>query len=275
MYSKIYDRNFDVDFYDVNQEKGLFGVTYQSLQEIVENELQHVDVNVDVIKNEANYASVSCTVYDVNRDRKITRLADVNTDNLDKSSPNYNFTRQHPLSIAYQTAVSLAVKALVGWGDNFTKDDIGIKTNDTDFTTENSVNETLSVDLEQSIPDMTAIYEKVEASAKEKIENPDISDDDTNKATVDPSMFSEDNLKDVENKLYKDGFNVALNQPETVEDELKRLETMMCPKNSKHKNDTFKDTYEKDKRWTDWIYKNSKSDIYNDFKRYIELRNAQ
>ena len=108
--SEVTGKLYEVKTYQMTDARG---ISHDSLQDILENQLMEdgVTYEIDILAASEKYCAVKCTITGKNG-RKIYRVNDVNVEDVTSRDPSQqNFAQEHPLIAATNSAVDNAVKA--------------------------------------------------------------------------------------------------------------------------------------------------------------------
>lgn len=112
LFSEVTNKVYDVVTYQMKEK--LKGISHDSLQDILENQLseENVTYEVNVLASSETYAAVECIIHDASRNRTIKRFNDISINNVSsREEVQQNFAKEHPLIAAANSAIDNAVKA--------------------------------------------------------------------------------------------------------------------------------------------------------------------
>lgn len=178
--SEITGKEYEVKTYLMDKVENVRGLSHDSLQDILENQLEGVSYSTEIIAASEKYCAVKCVITDENG-RKIQRVSDINVEDVSsREVSQQNFAKEHPLIAATNSAVDNAVKAYLKFPKTVSNDEYEAyeeseknqeevsSTEDlqTDLQTENSEKETVEKSLSERIEELGQVM--VPSSSKYK-----------------------------------------------------------------------------------------------------------
>lgn len=115
----------DVDIFPIDRERGIYGITHESYENIVYSQLSgHISVSCMAHCSSENYAAVTVTCKNVNTGVDYIGIGDANAN--DKSIVNKrsaDIQHWHPFSNAYKNAFDQAIRFCTGIPQNLSAED--------------------------------------------------------------------------------------------------------------------------------------------------------
>ena len=286
--SNVTGQSYEVKTY--MNDDGSKGICHESLQDILENQLDGATYDIQTLAATPTYCAAACVITGASG-RKVQGFNDVNTELLEGRDPRQEaFAKSHPLIAAIQAAVDTAVRAYLQWPR---------------VISASASYSTSVITDEPNIPDAameaaqeteTAADENIVAEAEETADT--AAEAETNEVeeteTVEAEK-TEDNSDDKETEA--DAIETAMNPPEDApaeevpaeghdeapadaedparkekEARLAELGKKMPPSTSRYSKKTYDELWVTNRSWFGYIVNNSKSQTYADAREYAKLK---
>ena len=121
--SEITGKEYDVKTYPMEKVENVRGISHDSLQDILENQLEGVSYSMEILAASEKYCAVKCVIED-DSGRKVQRVSDINVENVaSREASQQNFAKEHPLIAAVNSAIDNAIKAYLKFPKTISNDE--------------------------------------------------------------------------------------------------------------------------------------------------------